>query len=65
MTLKAVGHRVVHGGTYFSHPTLVTDEVMKKIASLIPLAPLHQPHNLEAIKIIKTIYPNITTSGLF
>lgn len=59
ISLKAVGHRVVHGGMYFFHPTLVTDEVMEKIASLIPLAPLHQPHNLEAIKIIKTIYPQL------
>ena len=57
MKLKAVGHRVVHGGTYFSHPTLVTDEVMKKIASLIPFAPFHQPQNLEAIKIYKNDLP--------
>lgn len=58
-TLEAVGHRVVHGGRYFFHPTMVNDDVMKKIASLIPLAPLHQPHNLEAIKIINRFYPNL------
>ena len=65
MTLKAVGHRVVHGGMYFTHPTLVTDEVMKKIASLIPMAPLHQSHNLEAIKIIKNIYPQLPQVACF
>lgn len=65
MTLKAVGHRVVHGGMYFFHPTLITDESMKKIASLIPLAPLHQPHNLEDIKIIKNIYPQLSQVACF
>jgi acetate kinase len=65
MTLKAVGHRVVHGGKYFFQPAIVTDEVMKKIASLIPLAPLHQPHNLEAIKIIQTLYPKLLQVACF
>lgn len=59
ITLKAVGHRVVHGGTYFSQPTLVTDEVLKKISSLIPMCPLHEPQSLEAIKSIQSIYPDI------
>jgi acetate kinase len=65
VTLKAVGHRVVHGGMDFFQPTVVTDEVMKKIASLIPLAPLHQSHNLEAIKIIKTFYPKLLQVACF
>lgn len=57
--LQGVGHRVVHGGNYFSEPTLVTDDVINKITALIPLAPLHEPYNLEAIKIIKNIYPKL------
>lgn len=65
MTLTAVGHRIVHGGKYFFHPTLVNDDVMKKIASLIPLAPFHQPQNLESIKIIKTTYPDIPQIACF
>ncbi len=65
MTLTAVGHRVVHGGTFFFHPTLVTDEALKDMASLNPLAPLHQPHNLEAIRIIKTIYPKLAQVACF
>ncbi|PIZ04234.1 MAG: acetate kinase [Gammaproteobacteria bacterium CG_4_10_14_0_8_um_filter_38_16] len=63
--IKAVGHRVVHGGQYFFHPTIVTDEVVEKIKSLIPLAPLHQPHNLRAINIIKTIYPALLQVACF
>lgn len=65
ITLKSVGHRIVHGGKYFFHPTLVNDDVMKKIAGLIPLAPFHQPQNLEAIKIIKTMYPNTPQIACF
>jgi acetate kinase len=63
--LKAVGHRIVHGGKYFLHPTLVTDDDMKKMASLIPFAPYHQPQNLEAIKIIKNIYPKMEQIACF
>lgn len=65
MTLKAVGHRVVHGGLHFFHPTVVTDEVMNTIESLNSLAPLHQPHNLEAIRVIKTLYPKLPQIACF
>jgi acetate kinase len=47
--LLGVGHRVVHGGTRFVEPTLVTPEVLGMLRALEPLAPLHQPHNLAAI----------------
>lgn len=65
ITLEAVGHRVVHGGSFFSCPALITDDVIQKIASLIPLAPLHQPHNLEAIKIINQLYPDLAQISCF
>ncbi len=65
ITLQAVGHRVVHGGTFFCHSTLVNDEVIKKMTSLIPLAPLHQSHNLEAIKIINSFYPRLPQIACF
>jgi acetate kinase len=65
MKLKAVGHRIVHGGRYFTQPTLVTHDVIKKIADLIPLAPFHEPQNLEAIKIIKNIFPEIAQVACF
>jgi acetate kinase len=48
--LVAVGHRVVHGGSKFDGPVRVDADVMTRLERLIPLAPLHQPHNLEAIR---------------
>lgn len=65
MILKAVGHRVVHGGMVFSQPTLVTEDAIEKMSHFIPLAPLHQPHNLEAIKIIGRLYPTIPQIACF
>jgi phosphotransacetylase len=47
--LVAVGHRVVHGGSECSEPMLVDQEDLNYLQSLIPLAPLHLPHNLAAI----------------
>ena len=44
-----VGHRVVHGGARFTGPTRVTPQVVEELRTLIPLAPLHHPHNLAAI----------------
>lgn len=52
LTLMGVGHRVVHGGTLFSAPVLVDTHVVNQLQQLIPLAPLHQPHNLAAIQSI-------------
>src|SRR5215469_1915294 len=46
--VAGVGHRVVHGGTRFAKPVRVDEAVMAALAELIPLAPLHQPHNLAA-----------------
>ncbi|MBZ9788751.1 acetate/propionate family kinase [Rhizobium sp. 3T7] len=47
--IAAVVHRVVHGGQAFVEPVIVTPEVMRRLEALIPLAPLHQPHNLAGI----------------
>jgi acetate kinase len=47
--LKAVAHRVVHGGTALRAPVVVTPQIMAALAALAPLAPLHQPHNLAGI----------------
>src|SRR5215213_1357800 len=44
--VTGVGHRVVHGGTHFTAPALITRETIASLKSLCPLAPLHQPHNL-------------------
>jgi acetate kinase len=45
----AIVHRVVHGGQAFIEPVIVTPDVMRRLEALIPLAPLHQPHNLAGI----------------
>jgi acetate kinase len=45
-----VGHRVVHGGARYAAPTVITPTVLDELRALIPLAPLHQPHNLAAIE---------------
>ena len=63
--LDAIGHRVVHGGSDFSEPTLITKEVIEAIRSLIPLAPLHNPANLKGIEVIGKIDPNLTQVAVF
>lgn len=56
-SLDAIGHRVVHGGENFSKATFINDEVIEAINDLIALAPLHNPANLEGIKISKLKTP--------
>ncbi|MCI0359376.1 MAG: hypothetical protein L0211_12935 [Planctomycetaceae bacterium] len=55
----AVGHRVVHGGDEFSAPARVTPEVLDRLESLVPLAPLHQPHNLAPIRYLARQFPQL------
>jgi acetate kinase len=61
----AVGHRVVHGGTEFAAPTLVTKEVIAALKTLCPLAPLHQPHNIAPIEAIQSAAPHIPQVACF
>lgn len=63
--ISAVGHRVVHGGAEYSVPLLLTDQVIEKLATLIPLAPLHQPHNLLPIRAILASHPNLPQVACF
>lgn len=53
----AVGHRIVHGGRFFSEPVVITAEVIESLDSLTPLAPLHQPHGLAGIQAISERFP--------
>jgi acetate kinase len=55
----AVGHRIVHGGDTLTEPVRVTPEVIRKIEALIPLAPLHQPHNLAPIRFLAQRFPDL------
>lgn len=61
----AVGHRVVHGGTKFAAPTIVTREVVKELYELVPLAPLHQPYNLAAIEAVFERLPDVPQVACF
>src|SRR5215218_859849 len=63
--LAAIGHRVVHGGESFTGPVLVDDAVIKKLETLVPLAPLHQPHNLEPIRIVRRRLPGMPQVACF
>ena len=63
--LIAVGHRVVHGGHEFSHPTLVNPQVLAKLERYIPLAPLHQPHNLVPIRLVNQRRPELPQVACF
>ena len=63
--IVAVGHRVVHGGTDFAAPIRVDADVLAALAELVPLAPLHQPHNLSAIRTINEVAPHIPQVACF
>ncbi|MET8340963.1 acetate kinase [Streptosporangium canum] len=63
--LTAIGHRVVHGGKTFTEPTLITDEVIRKIEELIPLAPLHNPANLTGIEGARRLRPDLPQVAVF
>jgi acetate kinase len=63
--IKAVGHRVVHGGSKFSKTVLVNKEVKKSIRALFDLAPLHNPLNLAGIEIAETIFTSAKQIAVF
>lgn len=63
--LSAVGHRVVHGGRTFFHPTLITDEVISEISRISSLAPLHNPANLIGIDAARELLPEVPSVGVF
>ena len=64
-TIKAVGHRVVHGGDQFSAPVRIDAEVEQAIESLIPMAPLHNPANLAGIRAARKIFPDLSHIAVF
>ena len=61
----AIGHRVVHGGEIFLDPTLITEDVIKKIRECCSLAPLHNPANLVGIEEAEKLFPNIPHVAVF
>jgi acetate kinase len=61
----AVGHRVVHGGERFRGPVRVDAQILAQLDALSPLAPLHQPHNLAAIRVIGRLLPALPQVASF
>ncbi|MET9545884.1 acetate kinase [Streptomyces sp. NPDC006627] len=63
--LAAIGHRVVHGGLRFTAPTVITDEVLKEIERLVPVAPLHNPANITGIRTAQALRPDLPQVAVF
>src|SRR5215469_10497330 len=63
--LAALGHRVVHGGLRHSRPARVIPELLAELEALVPLAPLHEPHNLAPIKMAMTLNPELPQVACF
>ena len=63
--IVAVGHRVVHGGNRFAAPALVDDELIAAVTDLVPLAPLHNPANLEGIEVARRLLPDLPHVAVF
>ena len=63
--LRAIGHRVVHGGAQFSSPVRVDTAVLQELQALCPLAPLHQPHNLAPIATVLQSTPHLPQVACF
>jgi acetate kinase len=63
--IKAVGHRVVHGGEKFSSSVLITEEVLHEIVDCIELAPLHNPHHVRGIVACQELLPDVPQVAVF
>ncbi|GAB2180444.1 acetate/propionate family kinase [Denitratisoma sp. agr-D3] len=64
-TIVGVGHRVVHGGSIYAEPVLLTDQCTAKLRQFVPLAPLHQPHNLDGIDALHACLPGVPQVACF
>jgi len=64
-TIAGVGHRVVHGAQDYSHPIKLDDAHVARLGEFIPLAPLHQPHNLAGIEALRAALPGIPQVACF
>ena len=63
--LAAIGHRVVHGGDRFADPVLVDDDLIDAVSALVPLAPLHNPANLEGMEVARKLFPALPQVAVF
>ena len=65
LSLKGIGHRVVHGGLKYAQPVRMDSAVLKDLEQFIPLAPLHQPHNLTPIRLMLERRPEVPQVACF
>ncbi|RQT05136.1 acetate/propionate family kinase [Burkholderia contaminans] len=65
IALGAIAHRVVHGGARYVDPVVVDDAVLDALRTLTPLAPLHQPHSLDAIDALRDAFPDVPQVAVF
>jgi acetate kinase len=65
LKVVAVGHRVVQGGVAHDQPTLVDEKVLRELEKLIPIVPLHQPFELDAIRTLAKTYPSLPQVAVF
>lgn len=63
--IDAIGHRVVHGGEDFHQSILINDDVIAAIAACVPLAPLHNPANLDGIRVAMELFPGAPQVAVF
>lgn len=63
--INAVGHRIAHGGEYFSHSVLITPEVKEKIRACCEIAPLHNPAHLKGIETMERLLPEVPQAAVF
>ena len=64
-SVAAVGHRIVHGGPDYAEPVLIDDATLAKLRALIPLAPLHQPHNIAGVEAAIKAFPSMPQVACF
>ncbi|HQZ01389.1 MAG TPA: acetate/propionate family kinase [Thauera sp.] len=65
LDIVAAGHRIVHGGERHSAPTRLDEAVLRELDNFVPLAPLHQPHNLRAVRAVAALMPDVPQVGCF
>lgn len=63
--IVAIGHRIVHGGTHYCEPVPIDAALLKNLESFIPLAPLHQPHNIAGVQAAQKAFPNVCQVACF
>lgn len=63
--IDAVGHRVAHGGPQYGGPVAIDDTVLQALDALVPLAPLHNPANLQAVRLARATWPDLPQVAVF